>query len=49
MGILNEDTALGARMALSVFAVPGAGPDNLTSEIVITEEGGVMANGMRIR
>ena len=49
MGILNEDTALGARMALSVFAVPGSGPDNLTSEIEVTEEGSILANGMRIR
>ena len=49
MGLLTEEDAMGARMMMSMFAVPGDGPDNLTSSIQINEQGHVLANGMRIQ
>ena len=49
MGILPEQQAMGARMMLGVFAVPGPGDDSLTSKIEFTEDGQVLANGQRIK
>lgn len=49
LGLLSEENALGARMALTMFAVPGEGPDSLSSRLVVTEDGQVLANGMRVR
>ena len=49
MGLMTSEDAMGARMMISMFAVPGDGPDNLKSTIQINEEGHVLANGMRIQ
>ena len=49
MGLLTSEDAMGARMMMSMFAVPGDGPDNLTSTIRINEQGHILANGMRIQ
>jgi hypothetical protein len=49
MGLMTSEDAMGARMMMSMFAVPGDGPDNLKSTIQINEEGHVLANGMRIQ
>jgi hypothetical protein len=49
MGILPSEQAMGARMMLGLFAVPGAQPDTLTSKIEFTEEGAILANGQRVR
>ncbi len=48
MGLLPEDQAMGARMMLSMFAVP-AGDDALTSKLEVKEDGSVLANGQRLR
>lgn len=48
LGILSEDDAMGFRMGLGMFARPGAGPDELVSEIEF-KEGGLFANGMRMQ
>lgn len=48
LGILSEDDAMGFRMAMAMFARPGAGPDELTSEIEF-KEGGLFANGQRLQ
>lgn len=48
LGIVSEDDAMGFRMALAMFARPGAGPDELTSEIEF-KEGGLFANGQRLQ
>lgn len=48
LGILSEDDAMGFRMGLAMFARPGAGPDELTSEIEF-KEGGLFANGQRLQ
>ncbi|MBE1285272.1 MAG: DUF2125 domain-containing protein [Rhodobacteraceae bacterium] len=49
MGIVGEEEAMGARMMMSMFAVPGEGDDALKSQIDFTEEGHILANGQRIK
>ncbi|RYI21032.1 MAG: DUF2125 domain-containing protein [Acetobacteraceae bacterium] len=48
LGIIGEDEAMGFRMGLAMVAKPGAGPDELVSEIEF-KEGGLFANGMRMQ
>ncbi|MBN8629526.1 MAG: DUF2125 domain-containing protein [Rhodobacterales bacterium] len=48
LGFLSEDDAMGFRMGLAMFARPGAGPDELVSEIEF-KDGGLFANGMQMR
>lgn len=49
MGLLAEQDAMGARMMLSMFTVPGNAPDTASSNIVINAQGHVLANGQRIK
>ena len=49
MGMLPEDQAMGARMMMGLFAVPGTEPDTMTSKIEINDQGHVLANGQRIQ
>ncbi|WP_432817373.1 DUF2125 domain-containing protein [Sulfitobacter sp. JB4-11] len=49
MGLLPQDQAMGARMMMGLFAVPGDAPDTLSSKIEFNEEGQVLANGQRIQ
>jgi Uncharacterized protein conserved in bacteria (DUF2125) len=48
LGFLTEDDAMGFRFGLAAFARPGAGPDELTSDIEF-KEGGLFANGQRLQ
>ena len=48
MGLVQEEQAMGARMMLGLFARP-EGADTLVSDIEVTEDGQVLANGQRIR
>lgn len=48
LGILSEDDAMGFRMAMGMFARPGAGPDELVSEVEF-KDGGLFANGMQLQ
>ena len=48
IGILSDDDAMGFRMGLAMFARPGAGPDELTSEIEF-KDGGLFANGQQLQ
>jgi len=48
MGLLPEDQVMGARMMMSMFAVP-AGDDVLTSKIEMKQDGQILANGQRIQ
>jgi hypothetical protein len=48
LGILTEDDAMGFRMGLGMFARPGAGPDELVSEVEF-KDGGLFANGMQLQ
>lgn len=47
MGLLPEDEAMGFRMMLAMFARPGAGVDELISELEF-RDGGLFANGQQI-
>ncbi|WGW04974.1 DUF2125 domain-containing protein [Tropicibacter oceani] len=49
MGLMSENDAMGARMMLSMFTVPGQAPDTATSTIEINDQGHVLANGQRIK
>lgn len=49
MGFLPQDQAMGARMMMGLFAVPGSEEDTLTSKIEFTEDGQISANGQRIK
>tara|TARA_R110002049_G_scaffold44333_5_gene130027 strand:+ start:78412 stop:79944 length:1533 start_codon:yes stop_codon:yes gene_type:complete len=49
MGLLPEEQAMGARMMMGLFAVPGDGEDTLKSKIEFTDEGQILANGQRIK
>ncbi|WP_116085404.1 DUF2125 domain-containing protein [Tropicimonas sp. IMCC34011] len=45
LGVLPSDQAMMARMMSGMIAKPGDTPDSLISEITITEDGQVLANG----
>ena len=45
MGLLPQEQAMMARMMTGMIAVPGDGPDTLVSEIQITPDGQILANG----
>nr|WP_319948540.1 DUF2125 domain-containing protein [uncultured Shimia sp.] len=49
MGLLPEEQAMTGRMMMSMFAVPGDGPDDLNSRLEINADGHVLANGQRIQ
>ena len=49
MGLLPEDEAMGMRMMMGVFAVPGDGEDTLNSKIEVKGNGQILANGQRIK
>jgi len=49
MGLMPEDQAMGMRMMMGLFAVPGDGEDTLNSRIEVNEQGQVLANGQRLR
>lgn len=49
IGLMPDDQAMGMRMMMGAFARPGDGEDTLTSRIEATEDGGIVANGMRMR
>lgn len=49
MGMLTEQDAMGARMMMGMFGVPGDGEDSLNSQIEFTKEGQILANGQRIK
>ncbi len=49
MGLLSDEDAMGPRMMMGMFSVPGEGEDTLTSKIEVTEDGKVLANGQRLK
>ncbi len=49
MGLVPEEEAGGVRLMMGLFAVPGDGPDTLTSTIEVQGNGQVFANGQRIQ
>ncbi|AMY71839.1 DUF2125 domain-containing protein [Frigidibacter mobilis] len=49
MGLVPEDQAMGVRMMAGLFANTGPGPDELNSTIEVREDGGLYANGQRLK
>lgn len=49
IGLLDSEKALGIRMGLGMFTVLGDGKDTLVSEIEITPNGHISANGKRLK
>ena len=49
MGLIGPEQMMMARMGLGAVAVPGEGEDVLKSEIEFTEDGGLIANGNRLK
>ncbi len=49
MGFLPENEAMGFRMMMGLFAVPGEGEDSLTSKVEINAEGHLLVNGQRLK
>ncbi|MFW2589275.1 DUF2125 domain-containing protein [Sagittula sp. SSi028] len=49
MGFVQEQDAMGARLMLGMFTVPGAEPDTATATIEINDQGHILANGQRIK
>ncbi|MBS9718025.1 DUF2125 domain-containing protein [Pseudohalocynthiibacter aestuariivivens] len=49
MGLIPDDQAMGARMMMGLFAVPGDGEDTLNSKIEVNDQGHVLANGQRLK
>jgi hypothetical protein len=48
-GLLQPSDTMGLRMMMGMLSRPGSAPDTLTSEIELTPEGSVIANGMQLR
>lgn len=49
MGFVKEQDAMGARMMIGMFAIPGEGEDSLTSKVEINEQAHILVNGQRIQ
>lgn len=49
MGLVDQETAMGVRMGAAMVTVPGSEPDTIVSEIEFTEDGGLLANGQRLK
>ncbi|TCO73293.1 DUF2125 domain-containing protein [Rhodovulum euryhalinum] len=49
MGLIPQDQATGMRMMLGMFARPTGEADTMTSQIEVTPDGQVLANGQRLR
>ena len=49
LGVLPTDDAMGIRMALGLITVAGDGEDTLISDIEITDDGHILANGQRLK
>ena len=49
MGLFPQEQAMGVRMMMGLFAVPGDAPDTLNSKIEFTQDGQILANGQRIK
>lgn len=49
MGLVPEEQAMGVRMMAGLFANAGPGEDELNSTIEVREDGGLYANGQRLK
>lgn len=49
MGLIGDNEVMGARMGMGMLTVPGDGDDTLISDIEMTADGHIVANGQRIK
>jgi hypothetical protein len=49
IGLLSNNEAMGVRMMMGMFTVPGVGDDVLDTVLEVTQKGQFLANGQRIR
>ncbi len=49
MGLIGDQEVMGARMGMGMLAVTGEGEDTLISNIEMTPDGQILANGQRIK
>lgn len=49
MNLVAQDQASGIRMMTGLFATPGEAEDELVSQIEVTEDGQILANGQRLK
>jgi Uncharacterized protein conserved in bacteria (DUF2125) len=49
MGLIGDQEVMGARMGMGMLAVAGDGEDTLISNIEMTPDGKILANGQRIK
>ena len=49
MGLIGDSEVMGARMGMGMLTVPGDGEDTLISNIEMTADGQIIANGQRIK
>jgi hypothetical protein len=49
IGVVSQDDLMGARMGLAMMAKPGAGPDQLVSEIEFRAGGSLFVNGVQMQ
>lgn len=49
IGAVSQDDVMGARMGLAMLAKPGAGPDQLVSEIEFRAGGSLFVNGVQMQ
>lgn len=49
IGAVSQDDVMGARMGLAMMAKPGAGPDQLVSEIEFRAGGSLFVNGVQMQ
>ena len=49
LGWVEEQDAMGARMMMGLFGVPGDAPDTLNSTLELGQDGSISANGQRLR
>ena len=49
IGLLSNNEAMGVRMMMGMFTVPGVGDDVLDTVLEVTQKGQFLANGQRIK
>jgi uncharacterized protein DUF2125 len=49
LGFIQAQDAMGMRMMMGMFSVVAEGEDNLTSEIKVSKDGQIFANGQRLQ
>lgn len=49
LGLVPQETAIGAKMMMGLFTTAGPGADEISTQIRLTQDGGILVNGQRIK